>query len=151
MEEAQRMTRDILLAVEMEAEATTITDALTTKEGLSSFWTHDVVADPEAGTEARFGFAAAPLPLVLRVDRIEPGREVTWTEPRNFPYWDQTTITWTLSDGAEPGGTKVLLRQVGFPDAQAEWEFASVAYTWAIVLERLKLLAETGHADPALG
>ena len=129
----------------------TITDALTTKEGLSSFWTHDVVAEPEVDTEARFGFAGAPAPLVLRVDRIDPGREVAWTQPRNFPHWDGTTITWSLSDGAEPGGTKVLLRQAGFPDDQPEWEFASVAYTWATVLERLKLLAETGHAEPALG
>lgn len=145
------MTRDILLAVEMTAEATTITDALTTKEGLSSFWTHDVVAEPEAGTEARFGFAGAPAPLVLSVEKIDPGREVTWAQPRNFPHWDDTTITWSLSDGAEAGGTKVLLKHVGFPDAQPEWEFASVAYTWATVLERLKLLAETGHAEPALG
>lgn len=145
------MARDILLAVEMSADAATITDALITKEGLSSFWTHDVVAEPEAGTEARFGFAGAPVPLVLRVDTIEPGREVAWTQPRNFPHWDDTKITWSLSDGAEPGGTKVLFRQAGFPDAQPEWEFASVAYTWAIVLERLKLLAESGHAEPALG
>lgn len=145
------MTRDIVLAVEMTAEATTITDALTTKEGLSSFWTHDVVAEPEAGTEARFGFAGAPAPLVLSVEKIDPGREVTWTQLRNFPHWDDTTITWSLSGGAEAGGTKVLLKHVGFPDAQPEWEFASVAYTWATVLERLKLLAETGHAEPALG
>jgi uncharacterized protein YndB with AHSA1/START domain len=145
------MTRDIVLAVEMKADAATITDALTTKEGLSSFWTSDVVAEPEAGTEARFGFAGAPVPLVLRVDRIDPGREVVWTEPRNFPHWDDTTITWSLHEGAEPGGTRVLFRQVGFPDAQPEWEFASVAYVWATVLERLKLLAETGRAEPALG
>lgn len=145
------MTRDILLAVEMKAGAATITDALTTKEGLSSFWTPDVVAEPEAGTEARFGFAGAPMPLVLQVDRIDPGREVVWTEPQNFPHWDDTTIAWRMSDGAEPGGTKVLLRHLGFPEAQPEWEFASVAYTWATILERLKLLAETGHAEPALG
>lgn len=145
------MTRDILLAVEMEADAATITDALTTKEGLSSFWTPDVVAEPEAGTEARFGFAGAPMPLVLHVDRIDPGREVAWTEPRNFPHWDTTTITWNLSEGSQPGATKVLFRQAGFPDAQPESEFASVAYVWATVLERLKLLAETGRSEPALG
>jgi uncharacterized protein YndB with AHSA1/START domain len=145
------MTREILLAVEMKADPGAITSALSTKEGLGSFWTHDVVAEPEAGTEARFGFAGAPMPLVLRVDTIDPGREVVWTQPRNFPYWDDTTITWSLSEGAEPGGTTVLFRQSGFPNAQPELGFASVAYVWATVLERLKLLAETGRAEPALG
>ncbi len=56
-----------------------------------------------------------------------------------------------LEDEPEHGGTQVLFRHYGFPDAQPEWEFATVAMTWAKILERLKVLTETGEAEPALG
>jgi uncharacterized protein YndB with AHSA1/START domain len=144
------MGRDILLGVETHADAPTIVDALTTKEGLSSFWTSDSIAEPVVGTEARFGFQGAPVPLRMRVERIEPN-EVGWTCLGNFPSWEGTTVTWSLSPEEEHGGTKVLLRHAGFPEEQSEWEFASIAHTWAGILGRLKVLAETGSARPYLG
>ena len=144
------MGREILLGVEAHADAATIVDALTTKEGLSSFWTSDSIAEPAVGSEARFGFQGAPVPLRMRVDRIEP-REVTWTCLGDFPFWDGTTVTWSLSPEEEHGGTRVLFRQAGFPDEQPEWEFASVTFIWAGILGRLKALTETGDAEPYLG
>jgi uncharacterized protein YndB with AHSA1/START domain len=144
------MGREILLGVEAHAGAPTILDAVTTKEGLSSFWTSDSIAEPALGTEARFGFQDAPVPLRMRVDRIEPN-EVTWTCLGDFPFWEGTTVTWSLSPEEEHGGTRVLFRHVGFADEQPEWEFASIAFTWGGILGRLKMLAETGNAEPYLG
>ena len=144
------MSRDILLGVEIDADAGKIYEALTTKEGLSSFWTSDSIAEPEVGSEARFGFAGAPVPLRMRVDTLEPGREVGWTCLGDFPNWSDTRVTWSLSAG-EHAATRVFFRHAGFPDEQPEYEFASVSYTWAVVLERLKELAEKGTAQPALG
>lgn len=144
------MGRDILLGAELHADAPTIIDALTTKEGLSSFWTSDSIAEPSIGSEARFGFADAPAPLRMRVDRIEPS-EVHWTCLGDFPFWEGTTVAWSLSPEEQHGGTKVLFRHVGFPDEQPEWEFASIAYTWSGILGRLKVLTESGSAEPYLG
>ena len=144
------MGREILLGVEVHGDARTVVDALTTKEGLSSFWTSDSIAEPSIGSEARFGFQGAPVPLRMRVDRIEP-HGVTWTCLGDFPFWEGTNVTWSLSPEKEHGGTRVLFRQAGFPDEQPEWEFASVTFTWAGILGRLKALSETGHAEPYLG
>ena len=144
------MARDILLGVEIGAEAATVHDAITSKEGLSSFWTSDTVAEPSVGSEARFGFPKAPVPLRMRVDRLD-ANEVAWTCLGDFPHWEGTTVAWSLSQGAEPSSTRLFFRHAGFPDEQSEWEFASVSYTWAIILERLKQLTETGEAQPALG
>jgi uncharacterized protein YndB with AHSA1/START domain len=144
------MSRDILLGVEIDAEAQRVYEAITTKEGLSSFWTSDSVAEPEVGSEARFGFAGAPVPLRMRVDALEPNAEVAWACLGEFPHWSDTRVTWSLSQG-EHAATRVFFRHAGFPDEQPEYEFASVSYTWAIVLERLKELAEKGVAQPALG
>ncbi|MGH2678870.1 MAG: SRPBCC family protein [Actinomycetota bacterium] len=144
------MTRDVLLGSELHADAARVIDALTTKEGLSSFWTSESIAEPAVGSEARFGFEGAPVPLRMRVDRIEPD-EVAWTCLGDFPLWEETTVTWSLSPEAEHGGTRVLFRHAGFPDEQPEWEFASIASTWAGILARLKVLAETGTSEPYLG
>lgn len=144
------MPRDILLGVEINAEAQKVYEAITTKEGLSSFWTSDSVSEPEVGSEATFGFAGAPVPLRMRVDALEPNTKVAWTCMGEFPHWSGTRVTWALGPG-EHAATKVFFRHAGFPDEQPEYEFASVSYTWAIVLERLKELAETGVAQPALG
>jgi uncharacterized protein YndB with AHSA1/START domain len=144
------MGRDILLAVEIHATAQTIVEALTSTEGLSSFWTSNSIAEPIEGNEARFGFKDAPVPLRMRVDRIEPN-EVAWTCLGDFPMWEDTAVSWSLSPEEEHGGTRVLFRHSGFPVEQPEWDFASIAFTWAGILGRLKVLAETGTAEPYLG
>jgi uncharacterized protein YndB with AHSA1/START domain len=144
------MPREILLAIDLHAQAPTIVDAVTTKEGLASFWTSNSIAEPEVGFEARFGFSDAPVPLRMRVDRIE-GTEVAWTCLGDFPMWEGTTVTWCLVPEEEHGGTTVHFRHAGFPDEQPEWEFAAIAQTWAGILGRLKALAETGAAEPFLG
>jgi uncharacterized protein YndB with AHSA1/START domain len=143
------MPREILLGIEVHADPAPIVEALTKKEGLSSFWTPDVVAEPEVGTEARFGFDGAPMQLRMRVERIEADA-VAWTCLGDFPYWDGTTVTWSLSKEPEHGGTRVFFRHAGFPDEQPEWETGTVAHTWSTILDHLKTLAETGSSEPAL-
>jgi uncharacterized protein YndB with AHSA1/START domain len=143
------MPRDILLGVQIHAEAAPIVEAVTTKEGLSSFWTPDTVAEPAVGSEARFGFAGGPVELRMRVDRIGP-HEVAWTCLGDFPLWEGTTVTWSTSPEAEHGGTNLLFRHAGFPDEQPEWDFSAIAFTWAGILGRLKVLAETGTSEPFL-
>ena len=141
------MTREILLGAEIHAGGPTVVKAITTKEGLASFWTPTAIAEPEVGSEARFTFGDAA--LRMRVDRIDAD-EVAWTCLGDFPLWEGTTVRWALSPEPEHGGTRVLFRHAGFPLEQPEWEFASVAFTWAGVLGRLKVLAETGEAEPYL-
>jgi uncharacterized protein YndB with AHSA1/START domain len=142
--------RSILLGVEIHSDNDTVYRAITTKDGLSSFWTPSVVAEPEVGSEATFGFAGAPVSLRMRVTRLDPGSEVAWSCEGDFPFWLGSTVTWSLSPEPEHGGTRVLFRHDGLAEEIPDWDLASVAHTWATILDRLKVLAETGHAEPAL-
>lgn len=144
------MSREILLGIEVHGDRAALTGALTTSQGLAAFWTSDSTAEPIVGSEARFGFQGAPMPLRFTVDAID-NDAITWTCLGEFPYWEGTTVTWGFDDEPEHGGTRITFRHAGFPDAQPEWEFATVAMTWAKILERLKVLIETGTAEPALG
>lgn len=47
---------DILHQVQIEATPGQVFRALTEREGLGSWWTRDVVAEPEVGSVAQFGF-----------------------------------------------------------------------------------------------
>jgi len=143
------MTRDIVLGVSIHADAATIRGAVTTREGLASFWTPTVTAEPTVGSRATFGFSGSPAELTMRVDRIDD-EGVGWTCLGAFPFWEGTTITWSFLAEPEHGGTNVLFVHAGFPDEQPVFENGSIAHTWAMVLDRLKVLAETGAATPAL-
>lgn len=143
------MTREIVLAVDVDADRQTVHDAVTTREGLAGFWTPDVSATAEVGAKLRFGFESAPVDLLMRLEALEPGG-VAWSCPGPWPYWEGTDVEWRFDDAAE-GGTRVLLKHTGWDDGYTDGEFGSVAYTWALVLKALKGYVETGTPKPALG
>ncbi len=100
------------------------------------------------GGELSFGFQGAPVRLPILVKRLDPPRAITWECPGAFPYWEGTTISWTLD--ASEHGTKVVFRHDGFSDSQPEFDLGSVNLTWGKIVARLKDVVESGVADPAL-
>lgn len=144
------MSRDIVLAADTDADATTVYRALTTTEGLAAFWTPAVSgAAGETGADLRFGFAAAPAELEIRVEALEPDRRVAWTCAGPWPGWGGTDIGWRLTAAPE-GGTRVILRHAGWADDTDDGDLGSVAFTWAQVLRALVAYAQTGAPQPAL-
>jgi hypothetical protein len=144
------MTRQILLGIDIHGGRTECRDAISTSNGLSSFWTSDSTAEPVVGSEARFGFQGAPMGLLFKIEKVDEGG-VGWVCVEGFPFWEGTKVFWELGDDPEANATRLLFSHSGFPEDQPDWDLASVAQTWAKVLERLKILVETGSAEPALG
>ena len=145
------MTAAIALAVSVNAPPDRITEALSTAEGLASFWTADSHAEPQTGSVARLGFGGPE--LQLRVDRLTTGHRIEWTCLNDFPMphgrWAGTTVTWDLTSG--DSGVELLLQHGNWPAAIAQTELAGTAYTWALVLTALKGYAETGTPQPVFG
>jgi len=139
------MAASIALAVSVNAPPDRITDALSTAEGLASFWTTDSRAEPRPGSFACFGFGGVQ--LQMRVDQLTTGHGVAWTCRSDFPMppgrWADTTVTWDLT-ATEAGGVDVLLQHDNWSADIAQAELAGTAYTWARVLTALKGYAETG-------
>lgn len=141
------MLSDMVHEVEIAADRATVYRAITTTEGEAGFWTADNATTPTVGSEARFRFNAAPVPLRMRVDALEPDARVKWTCLGDFPGWKDCTITWTLAPGANGTGTKLEFRMgnlAAYPDAAV----GTVNYTWGQVVARLKGYAETGTPQP---
>ena len=143
------MTASIALAVRVNAPPNRVTGALSTTNGLASFWTSDSRAKPQPGSIARFGFGGPE--LQMRVDQLDPDRRIAWTCLSDFPmpprHWEGTTVTWDLTATGN-GEVDVLLQHGSWPDGIAQAELAATAYTWARVLTALKGYAETGTPQP---
>ena len=144
------MTGPMLHAVDIDVDADAIYQAISTKAGEASFWTSNLDLEPVVGSIARFGFPGAPVDLRMRIDALEPGHRVRWSCLGDFPFWAGTSVDWELS-AALTGGTTVLFRHEGWPEAYPVLEYAKVSYTWARIVGALKAFTETGTPQPFLG
>lgn len=144
------MSREIVLAVEIPASPGDVFRTVTTQEGLASFWTSDVDAEPSVGAELRFGFPDAPVDLAMVVTALDEARRVEWECPGPWPSWAGTRVEWTIT-GAGDAKSMATFVQRGWDDAVSDTELGSVALVWARILMALAAHLETGESVPALG
>src|SRR4051794_20489299 len=143
------MAREIVLATEVATERKAVFDTVATREGVAAFWTPDVQGDASEGGELSLGFGTAPSRLPLRVTKAAAPREIEWAASSDWPFWSGSRISWSFEPA--DAGTKVILRHLDYGDGMPDYEFGSVAFTWATVLGKLKSVAESGGTpDPAL-
>lgn len=139
------MAGPLMHMVTIKADPKTIYEAISTQRGLASFWTADTHAEQKKGSIARFGFGG-PV-LEMKVEDLEPGKRVRWSTQRGFDAWNGTTVTWDINPGKD-GGAEVWFNHDGWPAALPPKDTASVNFTWAGVVARLKEYAETGKPVP---
>jgi len=142
------MSRDVLHAVEIHADPTTLFDAIATQRGQTAFWTTDAVVQPTVGSVASFGFPGTAERMKMRIDRLEPGRVVEWACEGDYPGWVGTRLTWELRPTQNAGETSLLFRHSGFGDDDTDEQHAHVNWVWGQIVGRLKGYAETGQPQP---
>jgi uncharacterized protein YndB with AHSA1/START domain len=131
--------REIIHSVEVAADAEVLDEAITTREGLSQWWTKKVEKD---GDRIRFTFEKGFNP-VMRVEQHEPGKVVAWStesEP-----WTESSIRFELAE--REGKTGVLFRHQYAHELPDEM-FGVFNFNWAYYLESLRLFCETGSGKP---
>ena len=106
------MAAPLVHQVNVKATPDAIYKAVSTAQGLQSFWTSESKAEPKVGSIATFGFGGPT--QRMRVDELVPGRRVKWTGLADFPNWDGTTVTWDISP-ADKGETSVVFRHADWP------------------------------------
>lgn len=119
--------------------------AITSVDGLSSWWTTDVGADGVGlGSLFRFAFRG-PFAPELRITEFEPPALVTWEGVRGHDAWGATTIRFRLDQ--VDAGTRVHFWHRMGPE-RSEEAVASANFTWGYYLDSLRLVCETGHGKP---
>jgi len=118
--------------------------ALATQAGLRSWWTADSTADEKPGGKAEFGFDKRQMVFRMKIDKLEPGKQVVWTCYGDHPEWNGTTLTWQI---AREGKATVLRF------AQSGWKSvsnfcATCNSTWGELMYRLKGYLEGRNPGP---
>jgi uncharacterized protein YndB with AHSA1/START domain len=138
---------DILHRIGVESSSVDdVYRALSTIDGLSSWWTEDTRGDSEVGGLIEFRFVAGT--IVMKVLELEPGRRVRWEGMPGGPEeWVGTTISFDLEQDGD--FTIVLFKHEGWKEDVPFMYHCSTK--WAVFLQSLKLLLETGAGAPAPG
>ena len=133
---------DVLFTFDPDVAPDAVRRALTTTEGITSFWTDKADIPKEVGETLKLGFPEAPLPFELILAQSDD-KVIIWRTATFPPQWVGTDIRWEISGG--DGISTVTFRHGTFAD---ETEEGRVAYVRGQVMAQLKRYLETGVAAP---
>ena len=134
---------EIVFLVDINESPGTIREALSSRDGLMSWWTTDIEGSGDPGSTLSLGFPDAPARFTIRVDDVAD-RVVRWTSIGDFPpHWNSTEIVFTIMEG-DGDGSRLFFEHLGFPAADPMT--GHTAFTWANLMNNLKEVCETGVA-----
>jgi uncharacterized protein YndB with AHSA1/START domain len=135
---------DMRHAIEIEAPPEKVYEALTTSEGLRSWWTGDSQAEAKVGSVAEFGFFNRETVFRMQIDKLRPKKRVVWSCVGGPDEWVGTVLTWVLSRDGE--GTKLRFKHGKWRSTKGA--FAHCNSTWGALMYRLKAYAEGKSPGP---
>jgi uncharacterized protein YndB with AHSA1/START domain len=134
----------------LEASPPTAYAALTTPEGLRGWWTQDCDVETQVGGTLRFRFGRNH--KEMRIERLEPGREVRWrctgahiARLTRTDEWVGTQLVFRLLPEGE-GRTRLDFEHIGLVPSFECYELCSDG--WRHFLASLRQFLETGRGTP---
>ena len=119
-------------------------EAITTQEGLASWWTRDCVAVPEEGSVAEFYFDKRTDFGRMKITKLEMNSNVLWLCIDGVDEWIGTTIQFNISPHEK--GSILSFSHNGWNSVNGI--FPNCNFDWARFLLSLKKFCETGSGEP---
>jgi uncharacterized protein YndB with AHSA1/START domain len=116
--------------------------AITTQEGIESWWCKQTTAKPEIGFTNVFVFAQNR--IEMKVTELSSNKKVAWQSIGAVEEWLGTTVTFELEE--KEGNTILRFAHAGWKEVTDT--FAMCNFDWAIFLKSLKSYCETGTGEP---
>jgi uncharacterized protein YndB with AHSA1/START domain len=138
---------DYAATLTIDAPAETIYAALTTADGIRSWWTASTEGDAAPGGEFRVEFPAHDVYKIAKVEAGPQPGSVRWQcTDCKLEDWIGTTMDFVLTP-AGPGGTELAFTHHGLrPQLDC---FESCQSGWDFYLRSLGSYAETGTGQPS--
>jgi uncharacterized protein YndB with AHSA1/START domain len=135
----------ILMQFDIDADRERVRDALTRREGITSWWSVKTELVEGAEPQLRVSFPDVPQPFEFAVK--EDADRIEWVTGAFPPWWAGTTVRWDLGDRDDgKPGTRLLFSHRDYePDNPV---IPIVTPAWAQIIMRLKGYAETGTRQP---
>jgi uncharacterized protein YndB with AHSA1/START domain len=134
---------DIRHYVVIKTTAETIFNAVTTQEGLESWWAKQTTAKPELGFVNIFVFGKSP--NKMKITEFDPNKKLEWECIDSIEEWVGTRISFDLE--VQDGRTILRFAHSGWRAVTDT--FAECNYNWALFMKSLKSFCETGVGMPA--
>ena len=135
---------DIVHQLTIQATPQDVFTAVTSADGLASWWSEDVEGGSAEGDTVTVGFLDRKVVIILRIDTLEPATLAHLTCLDGPEEWPGTQLAFRLS--AQDGATVVRFWHGG-------WEYEdgampSCSFDWAMYLDSLRRYCETGTGSP---
>lgn len=132
----------ILMQFDIAADRDAIRRAMTTQDGIRSWWS--TRTDGPANGQLRVSFPDSPQPFEFAVR--DDGDRVEWVTGGFPPWWAGTTVRWEVAENPDGPGLRLLFSHRDYaPDNPV---IPIVTPAWAQIIVRLKAYAETGVRQP---
>lgn len=139
---------DIMHWIATSASPDEVFDAITTEEGLASWWTADVEARPEEGSTAVVGFNDRAVVFRMEVTDLVRPELVRWSCEGDFDEWTGTTLEFRI-DPAGEGGSEVTFTHAGWK--RVDGYFRQCNTDWGRLMYYLKDYLEGRGDGPMMG
>ncbi len=136
--------KKILHVLDVNAPAEKVYTAITTQQGLSSWWTTNVKMEDGNTPKIMFRFSSEFGPI-MQVTHLEKDRTVNWKCVGNVDNWLDNMFTFTLKD--EDGKTHVTFTQ-DYATELSDDLYGNYNFNWAYFLLSLRQYLETGKGTP---
>lgn len=135
---------EIRINVVVKANPEKVYNALTTEDGLASWWAKQTVAKPEVGFVNVFTFGKQ-FRNEMKVTNLTPYKQVEWKCINSIEEWVGTNISFDLEE--KEGNTILRFAHSGWRAVTDT--FGGCTYDWSSFMKSLKSLCETGTGTPS--
>lgn len=114
--------------------------AISTQQGIASWWSTHNNAEPRVGSVYRISFGSDYYKDIM-VSELVPGKKVVWDILHAHPEWLNTKVVFEINE--EDGQSVLRFAHSGW---QAYTDmFGQCSHHWGIYLQNLKIFCEKGQ------
>ena len=134
----------IVQEVDIDAPPEKVFEAISTTQGLNSWWTDDSHSEPKLAGRAEFGFNKRETIFNMEVSVFEDNEEIGWRCVNGPSDWMGTQVLFLVTP--RPGGSTVRLEHINWRSTDGSYEDSKE--TWGKLLQVLKQYAEGKSPGP---
>ena len=136
--------KQIIHAVHIHATPVAVYAALTTKSGVTGWWTRKAGVEEREGGTIRFTFGGDFHPQ-MKQTKLEPGRRVEWLCVAGHANWQDNRFTFQIE---ERKGEAFLLFSQDYARELTDEVYGTYNFNWGFYLNSLKQFCEKGAGAP---
>jgi uncharacterized protein YndB with AHSA1/START domain len=137
---------DILHQIIIDAIPNKVYSAITSEQGLRSWWTTDVNGESKEGSILTFGCYMRSVVFTMQIDKLSPYESIKWTCLGDPDEWKDTKLLWELRQNDNSQSTILTFSHNRWHSTEGDYKRCNT--TWGHLMILLKGYVEKGTVNP---